>query len=414
MCRTRIGEVAVYTRTTDELAVIAEARGTWFELREEGRRPRLRDGGYVRPEAQQPAIVERAKDDLVQLTWTSQWMGANRAGLTTTTLLLDFHGAKPRVRVALDCSDGVGMGGACTGPDSAHEPAHQLTCDEELHCTMSESVFLDWTSRSATRRFDLLTNATLSSKRFDAKTYANGAAFAASSDAARQRAVVEGVGLVQPLFEVAPGVVLFGAPAHGPEVAARFFVLEHQRWREIPLAFLTDANYPGADAKLDSAGSIAANFTPEAPRLFFNAYDLELRGKRKLIEVLVEEDEARSIYWIMFDPTGRTGALRVATNQPEWRHCANRVHPISASSLCIPDTGLPALVDAVASWREWDLVDRQLAPSCALTGTIDWSAKRGWIVRLGAAPCTDPILRPYGVTINRNGALGVEAVTISH
>lgn len=420
MKRTRIGDVTIYARHEEGeqwervLNLVAERRGRWFQLRDEHRLPILGQGSYFRPEVDALPVTSRLgrDDDLVNVSWTSQWMGANNTGATRWNVILDFH-AKPRVRVAVECSD-AGGGGACTAPDAAHNAQHQLACDDDLTCTMRESVWLGWTTRSAIRRFDLLTNATIRPARFDATTFASGAAFAASADPVRTRAFIERIGIVHPIFEVAGDTVLFMAAPHEPEVAVRFFLLAHHRWSEIPLTFLTDAAYPGPDAEIEKAGAIAPAFTPDAPQFLFDAYQLELRGRRKLIEVLLKEGEARSIYWIMLDPAGRTGALRVATDQAEWRQCGNNVHPIAASYLGIPDSGFPALVEAVASWREWDVTNHQLPPSCQLTGTIDWSTRRGWVVRLGQAPCTDPIVRPFDVTIGDDGALGTRAAEISH
>lgn len=413
MRRMRIDDVAVYARQEKReggrvLTVFAERDGIWYQLREDGAPPSIDGGGWRRPQTEKPPVVTRAKRGLpiIRVTWVEQWMGANRAGLTRSTVFLDFR-AKPRVLLSIDCND-AGGGGACTAPDAAHEPRHELTCDDDLRCTMRESLFIDWTTRSAARKFDLLTNRTIAPSRFDAVRYASGAAFAAAGpEAVRQRALIDGIGIVQPVFEVSRGRVLFAAHAREPVATFRFFLLDRGTWREIPRTLLTDSVYPG-DAR-DAAGSMSKGFTPDAPQLVFSAWDLDLPGKRKLIEVLGTEGEARSIHWIMLDPGGRTGALRVATNQPEWRHCGNVVYPLTATALGIPDRGLPAVVQAIAPWRSWDIKDAQLPRTCNLVGTIDWSSTRGWIVQLGQAPCTDPVPRPYFVAIDEEGQLWVEA-----
>jgi hypothetical protein len=422
MRRTTVGDVTIYTREEEErwnqrwLVLFAERGGEWFQLRgERDQLPAISDGGGgIREETAKPPIVTRAKrgQPLVRVTWTSQWMGANRAGVTTTTAILDFRG-KPRVRVVLDCSDSGG-GGACTSPDTAHATRQEITCDDDLRCTSTAIVWVGWTVRQATRRFDLLTNATIAPSRFDAVTYASGNAFAravaADRNAIRQRALIDGIGVVQPIYEVSPGRVLFAAHAREPYVAFRFFLLDGERWREIPLTRLTDGGYPGSDEVRDQAGSLPLDHTPTWPQLLFTAYDLELPGSRKLIEVLASENEARSVFWIMLDPNGRTGALRVASDHPEYRSCNNVVYPVSASCLGIPDDGLPAQIQALPSWRMWDLETNHMPRRCELTGRIGWSAARGWIVNLFESPCTDPIARPFRVQIGSDGSLSVRAV----
>jgi len=418
MRRTRIDDITVYTRTSRTemdfrvFVLFAERGGEWFELQANATGLVIQDRGVVRPETEKPPIITRAKAGLpiVRATWISQWMGANRAGLTRMTVLLDFR-AKPRVLLSIDCSDAWG-GGACSAPALAPWPKTELRCDDDLRCTMHEYVNVDWTTRAATRRFDLLTNATLPPSRFDAVRYATAAAFAAAApDSIRQRALIDGIGLVYPVYEVSPGTVIFAAHRKDPVAGFRFFLLREKTWSEIPVTLLTDAVYPGENQ--ERAGSIARDFTPDYPQPIFTAWDLELPGKRKLIEVLGVEGTSSTLHWIMLGPAGRTGALRVTTSHPEWRECDNVVYPISASSLGIPDSGLPARVDAVASWRHWDLRDGLMPRTCDLVGTIDWSTTRGWIVRLGQAPCTDPILRPLKVTISDTGELRAEQVSLS-
>jgi hypothetical protein len=419
MRRKQVGDVTIYTELKKELnfrflIIFVERGGVWYELRDPNGAPVIGNESYARPETEASPIITRAKrgQPLIRVTWTAQWMGANRAGLTRMTVLLDFR-AKPRVLLSIDCSD-AGGGGACTGPDAAHDPTETMTCDDDLRCTIRQFVNLDWATRTATRTFDLLTDETIPPSRFDSVTYASGAAFAAAApDSIRQRVLIAGIGTIDPIYEVSPGTMLFAAHVREPIVAFRFFLLDRGRWREIPLTLLTDAEYPGEDAEQERAGSSSPGYAIDGPQAGFSAYDVGLSGKRKLIEVVATENEARSIYWIMLDANGRSGALRVATNQPEWRHCGNVVYPITASSLGIPESGLPARVEAVASWRWWALRDRQMPRTCNLVGTIDWSSKRGWIVRLGQAPCTDPSVRPLAVTISDDGSLRVDTVSFS-
>jgi hypothetical protein len=417
----RIGDVAIYTRVQkgDEsfrsLDLFAERGGVWYQVLERRGAPVIGNESYARPETEAPPIITRAKpgQNIVRVTWVEQWMGANRAGLTRRTVLLDFR-TKPRVLLSIDCSD-AGGGGACSAPDAAHFPTSELTCDAGLRCTIRESLDVDWATRSATRTFDLLTKAPFAPSRFDAVTYASGAAFAAAApESIRQRALIAGIGAVYPLYEVSPGKALFAAHVREPIVGFRFFLLDRGTWREIPLTLLTDSLYPGEDAELERGGPLSRGYSLDGPQPVFSADELEVPGgKQKVIEVLVVEGIAHSLYWILFDPNGRTGALRLAVDQPEWRHCGNVVYPIAASWLGIPDSGFPAQVQAVASWRWWTFRDRQLPRTCSLVGTIDWSSKRGWIVHLGQAPCTDPIARPFSVTIDSRGDLRIGAVELS-
>ena len=426
MTRTRFGDVTIYARNEKSTAVdwngeidirhlnvIAERGGAWFQLLDENGGPPFIDQRWMTPETEAPPIITRAKRGLpiIRVTWVERWVGATRIGFTRHTTLLDFRG-KPRVLLSIECSD-AGGGGVCTAPDAAHFATETMTCDDDLRCTMGQSIALDWATRTATRTFDLLTGEKLPPSRFDLVTYASGSAFGAAAPASvRQRAMIETIGTVEPISEVSPDTVLFAAHARDPIVGVRFFLLRRGMWREIAATVLQDDTYPGPDAH-EAGSSIGPEFTPAGPHLELSAVDLELPGNRKLIEVIATEGEARSIYWIMLDPNGRTGALRVATNQPEWRHCGDVVYPISASSLGIPDRGLPAFVTAIGSWRSRDGRDGKLPRTCPLTGTIDWNPNLGWIVRLGQAPCTDPSAEPIAVGIGEGGDLHTYRVSFS-
>jgi hypothetical protein len=102
----------------------------------------------------------------------------------------------------------------------------------------------------------------------------------------------------------------------------------------------------------------------------------------------------------------------VATDQPEYRHCKNKIYPPSVTFLGLPNERFPAWVEAIGSWRTWDLSDKTLPKRCELVGTIDWSAKSGWRVFLADGPCTDPIPRPHASVIEDYGGLGMRIVEV--
>lgn len=395
-------------RTLRLYAVRAEK---WWQLREQGKAPLVEDGWEVnRHEPGEPVLVERARKHLMRVSYAGRWRGANASGRNTRTLLLDFADEQPRIAVTVACEESGG-GGACGAPNHAHSPHRELTCDGTLRCTSTETLRTDWATRTAARMFHLLTNETIPPRRFDAVTYRSGnafaQAFAADRGVIRQRALIETVGVVEPLFQLSHDRVLFAAAPRVESVAVRFFLLSREpaRWREIPLARLPDDGYP---ATPKGEQPLAPDHTPLASSLQFQTFDLELQGNRRLLEVVAREGESHAIYWIMLDPAGRNGALRVATDTPEWGHCVDVRFPTTATTLGIPDTGLPALVEAIHSWSRVELEDGRLPKRCNLTGTIGWSSKSGWQVRLAEAPCTDPIPRPFAATISDDGNIRVQ------
>ncbi len=393
------------------LRLYAVRGGKWWQLREGGQAPLVEEGWQVnRHEAGEPLVIERARRHLVRVSYAGRWAGANTSGRNTRTLLLDFAQERPRIVVTVHCEEWSG-GGACGAPGYAHAPYTQLVCDDALRCTSTEVLRTDWATREATRMFHLLSNETIPPQRFDAVTYRSGNAFAAAfeadRDVLRQRALIETVGGVQPLFELSRDQVLLAAPPRVDSVAVRFFLLSRRpaRWREIPLTRLPDDNYP---ATSNGEKELARDHTPVGSLLQFETFDLELRGKRRLFEVVAREGDSRAIYWIMIDPAGRNGALRVVTDTPEWRHCVNVLFPPTATALGIPDDGLPALVEALHSWSREELDRGSMRKRCNLVGEIDWSPKSGWQVRLAEAPCTDPIARPFAARIAVSGWIGLQ------
>ena len=385
--------------------------GRWWQLRDRGKLPVIEERWQVNGgQPPQPIVVDRVRPRLVRVTYAGLWRGVNSDGRKTRTMLLDFTRAQPRIAVAIDC-DEAGAGGACGAPNAAHAPHTELTCDETLRCTSTERLRTDWATRTATRSFHLLTNETIAPRRFDAVTYRSGDAFArafhADRGAIRQRTLIEHVGVVEPLFELSRNEVLLAAPPRVESVAVRFFLLSRNpaRWREIPLTRLSDDGYPATPR---GEAVLARDHTPEPSPLQFRTFDLELKGNARLLEVLAQEGESRAIYWIMLDRAGRTGALRVATDTPEWRHCGSVIFPPSATALGIPQDGLPAVVEAIHSWQRLDLDQGTLPKRCDTIGTIDWSAAGGWIVDLHERPCTDPAPRPFAATITGDGWIGVQ------
>ena len=124
--------------------------------------------------------------------------------------------------------------------------------------------------------------------------------------------------------------------------------------------------------------------------------------------MVAREGEARSLYWIMFDPVGRTGAIRLATDTPEFRHCDDRLFPPSLTSIGIPERGLPAQVTATRSWRMRDHEEKTLAKHCGLVGRLGWSSSKGWQPTLFEAPCNNPWPQPYVPVLDDDGTLGVD------
>ncbi|HEX8281095.1 MAG TPA: hypothetical protein VF551_06940, partial [Chthoniobacterales bacterium] len=390
--------------------------GRWWQLQDRASAPLLDDAWSVRfPHPAEPIVVERARGGLIRVSYGGRVLGD---GLTTNTLLVDAGAEQPRVKVLIDCTEVRGRG-ACSAPAAARFPTSKLECDANLQCTRRNVQWVDWSTREATRRFDLLSNQHLPPRVFDAATYASGAAYARAVAADRgvlaQRVVIDRVGLIHPVFELSRNEVVFAALPKQARAGARFFLLtrEPARWIEIGQTWLTDAGYPAAptaDQMREAAPSLDEELTVIAPQPLFFADLIEYKGKGRLLEVVVREGEARSLHWLMFDANGRSGAIRLATDRPEFRDCADELYPPSITSLGIPEQGLPADITAISTWRMSDLVKRKLPKRCPAVGRIGWSATKGWTFLLAPSPCTDPAVQPLATLLTDEGTLGARIV----
>jgi hypothetical protein len=401
MTRHRAGDVTLYTAVLIEehirdLRLYAGRGDEWWQLLERGGDPTI-DGRAGEPA--EPVHV-RQEGALIAVTYNDR----SFHGETAKTLLLDFRPATPRVQLLVECGS-MWARGACTAPSVARQPRRQLACDASLRCTSTETQWVDWTTRTATRTFDLLTDETVPPKRFGTVAYRSGRAYAQAFARGRkvlaQRAVIDRIGPVTPLFELSPDSILFAAPAKDPRVAVRFFHLTPGKWRDITVMRLLDRRESD-----DAPRPLDQDHTPDAPQLLFFAWNIEYKGKGRLIEVVVREGEARSLYWIMFDPNGRTGAIRLAIDTPEFRDCDDRLYPLSVVRLEIPDAGLPAYIGAIRSWR---LSERKtLLKHCGLVGRLGWSSSEGWQPTLFEAPCAKPWPQPFVTVLDDEGTLGFD------
>ncbi|HYO78744.1 MAG TPA: hypothetical protein VE010_19950 [Thermoanaerobaculia bacterium] len=424
--RHRVGALSVYAGHVVEqdgfigdhrlLRLYLERGGRWWQLQHGGAALLIDDEWSVRfPHPAEPIVIERARGELIRISYGGRVLSG---GLTTNTLLVDGRAERPQIKVSIECAE-VRSRGACSAPAAAHDPRAKLECDDNLQCTKRDVQWVDWSTREATRRFDLLTRAHLPPRVFDAATYASGAAyaraFAADRNALEQRVIIDRIGRIYPVFELSRNEIVFAALPKQARAGARFFLLTRDpvRWTEIAQTWLTDAGYPAKPSEDElraAAPPLGNDLTVIAPQPLFFADRIEYNGKGRLLEVVVREGEARSLHWLMFDPNGRSGAIRLATDRPEYRYCADELYPPSITSIGIPDEGLPAHVTAISSWRMKDLVERKLPKRCPTVGRIGWSATKGWTFMLGQSPCTKPTTQPLATGLTDAGTLAAHLV----
>ena len=343
---------------------------------------------------------------------------------TRITFLIDLRPKSFRV-VAMHCLN-YGATGVCGGPNHYFTPKRDLSCRwrskaSDFRCVSRETMNLRWTTRTATRTFWLLSDRSIPPSRANAATYPSGQAFADAvardRDALKQRVVIDGIGLVEPIFDFSNDE-LFGATSLEPAMTARFFLLQRDRgrWIEIPATRLADERYAARRSKNEQDDPTTPGFTPEEPHVHFTAVELEpIVKRRRLIEVVATEGEGRTVYWVMVDYAASpiaTGAIRLATTEAEHGTCEKHVRPPSATWLGVPwEDGLPGYIQAIPSQIEWEAGNEKTGQqACWRSGTIDWSAKQGWLVDLHEAPCTDRVRPPQAVTIGANGELGLRTV----
>ncbi|HEY0158309.1 MAG TPA: hypothetical protein VGF28_13590 [Thermoanaerobaculia bacterium] len=417
LAKQRSGDTTVYSAAIADdglrlLRLYLQRGDAWWQLQEERDLPVIEDRLVDDPA---PIAVGRERG-LLAVTYSGVSLGANTYARISKTVLIDDSGPTPRVQLMVECNE-WGGGGACTAPDAVRRPRERLQCDERLHCQATITQFLDWTTRTATRDFDLLTGTPSLPERLGHTTYASGAAyaraFAVDPAVLGQHVLIDRIGPVTPIFELAPDSILFAAPAKEARVAVRFFHLTKERWREIPLVRLADAGYPGEEKHAGPA-SLADADTPAEPPLHSNAWNIEYNGKGRLLEVVARAGESRSLYWIMFDPNGRTSAIRLATDTPEFRHCDDRLYPPSITSIGIPDRGLPAQLTAIRSWRRNEQAEGKLPKHCPIAGTLGWSTEKGWQPRFVETPCTNPWTHPLMTVLDDEGNLGARTVTLDN
>ena len=400
----------------EDVVLLVENDGEWWHLRGD----LLRHFGIGRrfTPFDHPRLprVSRIDDGLIAYQIDYDWM-AQGSGHVDLTFLIDLR-RKPFRTIVVRCAN-QGFTGVCGGPHHVLTPKRDLSCEwrkdvGDFRCQSRETRHLGWTSRTATRTFWLLRDETIFPSRFDMATYSSGRAFADAvardRDVIKQRVLIDGIGFVDPLYELSRNEILFGAPSRDAQLAMRFFLLRRNpaSWTEVRTQLLSDEQYTVPRPKNYPHVETTAGFTPEAPRIHFSAVELEPVVKsRRLVEVVATEEDARAIFWIMVDHGGSrvaTGAIRVATTEAEHLECEQDIRPPSATWLGVPDDGLPGLIQALRS----QLVSRPQA-SCWTTGTIDWKRDRGWVVDLREAPCTDPMRSPEAVTISADGELRVVA-----
>ena len=396
----------------EDIVFLVQAGGEWWHLRGDLLRHTGIDRRFTPHDHPRLPRVSRVDDGLIAYRIDYDWMGqgSEHADLT---FLIDLR-RKPFRTIVVRCAN-QGFTGVCGGPNHVATPKRDLSCEwrrdaGDFRCQSRETRHLGWTSRTATRIFWLLRDETIFPSRFDMATYSSGRAFAdavaGDRDVIKQRVLIDGIGFVDPLFELSRNEILFGAPSRDAQLAMRFFLLRREpaSWTEVRTQLLGDGQYTVPRPKNYPHEETTAGFTPEAPRIHFSAVELEPVVKpRRLIEVVATEEDARTIFWIMID-SHHSGAIRVATTEAEHVECEQDIRPPSATWLCVPDDGLPGLIQALGS----QLVSRPRA-SCWTTGTIDWKRDKGWVVDLRDAPCTDPVRGPQAVTIGADGELRVVA-----
>jgi hypothetical protein len=399
------------------------ARGTeWWHLREPEDELLINIRGsalHDRPRLPRVSLVSRALP-LLRFEFDREWLSSNSGGTVGHTLLVDLR-MRPLRMVLIRCGREF-FGGQCGGPNDMFTVKRHLSCQwrgaaSDFRCRSREVLHVGWTTRAATREFWLLSDETIAPSRFDAVRYPNGRLFAAAAsadrDALKRRVLIDRVGIVEPLFEVSRNRILFGAPSHETGLMIRLFVLELEpaRWSEVPMTRLADSRYPVTGVTSEWRPGLAADYTPDHPRLHFDAQELEpVIGKRRLIEVVVTEDDERAIFWVMFDRSD-VGAIRVATSAAEHFECGKMIRPPSAFWLGVSDDGLPALVNALPSHHEWveGSADAPV-PYCWTSGTIGWRRGTGFVATLRDAPCIDPYKEAKAVTIGPYGQLSLQSV----
>ena len=306
-----------------------------FLIRKGARRWKIHAMSYPGSDAEDVSIREHRG------LWLLSYKYREKFGDVRITILLDAE--KPRIVRVVGCEYGRG-GGACSGPDSHLFPSSTLQCDEDFRCTSTQTMTLDWTNRTATRTFDLLTNKTIPAR-----------------DAT---------------YRVTKNIT--AKHARGSALTLRFFAGS----REIPVKRLTDGGYDGKDYyDMDDEYSTAG------PPLKIRTKSL---GKGNY-EVLVQEGEGRAIFRV-----NTKEAIRIASDGLEYRGCNRFLQPPTVYA-----------ADRYGNRHFLLSEGGDLVPRCDAVGKIAWSAKDGWTARYAQVPCTTPTEWPWKLAIDGQGNISI-------
>ena len=349
--RYEFDRVTVYSRimADDQMRLIR------FTLRQGTTWWTLEDREEILTADKPEAITVKTHGGLLLLAYSIDWLGGNTFGWNRKTIVVDVSGKKPRVAKIVVCSEAFG-GGACTAPWGQRLPDHSLACDENLRCISRAKMMTEWSTRTGTRTFDLLTNKTI-------------------PRAPR-------------IYRVSSNIT--ARHVRGAALTYRFFY----RGKEIPTVVLSDAGY-----RFAPEFELRPDYEPDGPTPTFFGKDLG----NGVVEVTVSEEEGRAVFWI-----GPEGALRVAADAPEFRHCDDAVFPPSVYAID------GRIVHVLPSIRRNELREKKLERRCESTGTIEWVDGRGWIARWAPIPCSDPVTWPWTVLISGDGVTGLKRSTSFH
>jgi hypothetical protein len=271
--------VTIYASTSVE----ERLRAITFLVRKGNGWWRIEDYEQVTSADQPLALhVEEHKPGLLFLSYTADWLGANRFGHNRYTIVLDTR-STPRIVRVVECSYGSG-GGACTGPEAEYLPQTTLACETDLRCTSTQRMPLGWAVRKAQRTFDLVTDQTI------------------------------------PREEATYRVTKDITARHGRTSAlmVRFYAGS----REIPTTRLTNEHYSAEDYHQfdDDHSTVGGPLEITTRETGDGAY-----------EVTVREGKGKALFLV-----STRNALRVGVDAPEHRTCGEVVYPPSIWSEVAP------------------------------------------------------------------------------
>jgi hypothetical protein len=389
---------------------LVDEDGTWPEA----------ERAYASMEAR--PRVRRVSRGVFRLDYDESTPGPRSRSTTQSTVVI-LTADPPRVGGSIDCTD-LDILGCMPPPENETVDCEWSAALQDFICTATRESDWSWNTRSAQRRFSLLTAKELLPLKTGIPSYGT------LEDLAKtlwqpmrppdRRAIVQGADLLQ---HVDTGVIrgnteLYAAPGLTDDMALRLWAFTRSgKIIEVPMETVGDnrdvmtlAAYPRPPATAKEKD----RYTPDGEQWSLDFGDRI--GNESLL--VLHDGYGRGLFWFSFDDRvdpPAIGLVRLATDSLVYMDCGRLLAPSSASLITATQEGLDAIIEA-HSWRDQEgnylepIPGEDAIPPCRVRARLTWNRDEGFREQItDEVPCKPGEL-PRAVVIDQNGALLTRAL----